>query len=65
MRCERCKKDFDPDKEPGALLFSAPLDWNGSMVTKKTHLCASCGYIVDCDIHRYRADPPRRYLNRL
>ncbi len=40
MKCAKCLEKFNPDKKPGALIFSPP-DITGEYV-KKIHICRVC-----------------------
>lgn len=50
MRCENheCGAEFNPDEEPGGLLFGPPqkFDWAVSTMTLKIHLCKSCTFAL-------------------
>lgn len=46
MRCENheCQAEFNPDEEPGGLLFGPPFkfSWAIAPMTLKIHLCKKC-----------------------
>lgn len=45
INCRKCKRDFDPGVEPGAILLSPPLNENepiDNWIVAKLHLCQEC-----------------------
>ena len=42
MKCAKCGKYFDPQDEPGGILFSAPDTINNGTDVQKYHICREC-----------------------
>ena len=52
--CNSCEKQFDVEKEPGALMFGHPSTVKEAVPVWKAHICQKCEYKI---IKRFKRKP--------
>lgn len=44
VHCDKCRKELEYS---GALVFSRPINWHGTMVVIKYHVCDACWKLLE------------------